>query len=138
MKSQSSFTQVLSDKNLKVTKARLGVLEALRSNTNPATVDDIARGLGKCQINADQVTLYRILDIFCKSGLVTRLEFGEGKFRYELKKSEHHHLICERCGSIEDVTNCPIDELTQSISKKHQFMVKRHALEFFGLCQSCQ
>lgn len=88
--------------------------------------------------SVDKVTIYRILETFYKKDLVKRLEFGEGKYRYELAGDDHHHLICESCGKVEDISDCHISELEKEISQKKKFLVKRHQLEFFGVCSSCQ
>lgn len=103
---------------------------------------DVAGIINKLQrhnIKADQATVYRIVDTFFKKGLIHRLDFQEGKFRYEkIDDQEHHHLICESCGKIEDISDCRIEEFQESIAKKKGFLIKRHSLEFFGLCNKCQ
>jgi Fur family transcriptional regulator, ferric uptake regulator len=68
-----------------------------------------------------------------------QIQFQEGKLRYELAgKEHHHHLVCENCGKIEDVLSRVIPALEEEIKNKHKFLVKRHSLEFFGLCEDCQ
>lgn len=133
------FKSILHLANLKVTHARTAVLQLLSDQDAPIDVGGIVNHLQKQRVDADKVTVYRILDAFVKKGLVERLEFGEGKFRFELSdRRKHHHLICEQCGNIEDISDCNIAILEKEIAKKKHFLVKRHALEFFGLCQNCQ
>lgn len=124
---------------LKGTKPRLAVLHILEEESRPMDVSEIISGLKEHNVNADQATVYRIVDSFFKKGLVHRLDFQEGKFRYEKKSdTEHHHLICESCGKIEDISDCRIDEFQESISVRKGFLIIRHSLEFFGLCMNCQ
>src|SRR5690606_10224904 len=94
------FKQELSEVGLKGTRVRLALLELLQDEGHPLTASEIIDALDRVQITADQATIYRILDIFTKKGILTRYEFQEGKFRYELAGNEHHHLICENCGNI--------------------------------------
>ena len=133
----SEFRYNLSTSGLKSTKARLAVLEVLEKEKRPLDVSEIAAFFKKKKIHTDLVTIYRILDIFLKKELVQRFEFQEGKFRYELVGKEHHHLICENCGDIEDISECNIGELENDIMRKKGFSIKRHALEFFGTCSFC-
>lgn len=124
---------------LKKTKGREAILSVLQTEAVPVDVSHIQTHLDEQQVSVNPATVYRILDTFYKSGIVERFEFQEGKFRYELSsKSDHHHLICESCGKIEDISDCAIPSLEKDIKKKKKFLVKRHSLEFFGLCADCQ
>lgn len=129
---------VLQEANLKTTNARLSVLSFLDSAKTPLSADEIFDHLKLEHEEADKATIYRILDTFYKKGLVNRLEFSEGKYRYELTGEDHHHLICERCGAVEDISDCNIHILEKEIGEKKQFLVTRHSLEFFGVCSICQ
>src|SRR5205823_3524259 len=92
--------------DLKVTPARLTILQYMEKEHRPLDVSEILLYLQQSHKDIDQATVYRILDKFYKSTLVTRLEFQEGKFRYEIQhKNDHHHLICESCGKIEDISD---------------------------------
>jgi Fur family ferric uptake transcriptional regulator len=133
-----NFKTVLQDQHLKITPARLAVLHYLDEQEQPLAVDEIIRHIKEEHEEADRATIYRILEMFAEKGLITRLEFGEGKYRYELAGDDHHHLICERCGKFEDISDCNIELLEKEILKKKQFLVKRHSLEFYGVCQQCQ
>jgi Fur family transcriptional regulator, ferric uptake regulator len=126
---------LLKEKGLKSTNARVAVLDFLEEQRNPTDVYSIAEELNQV---ADQATIYRILEILTKNGIVNRLEFGEGKYRYELQRDHHHHMICENCGSIEDVEGAFVEELEKEIKDKKGFRVKSHSLEFFGICSDCQ
>lgn len=133
-----SYRRILQNAQLKITTARQAVLEFFAGRDTPADVVELLEYLKKEEIDADKATVYRILDAFYDKGIITRMEFGEGKFRYELSGSDHHHLLCERCGSIADISDCNIDVLEKEIKKKKGFIVKRHSLEFFGVCKQCQ
>lgn len=124
---------------LKKTKGREAVLRVLEDEQTPVDVSHIQNHLVKEAVSVDPATVYRILDVFYRQGIVHRLEFREGKYRYELaSKEDHHHLICESCGSIADISDCAIPFLQKDIEKKKGFLVKHHSLEFFGLCLNCQ
>lgn len=123
---------------MRTTKARSAILSFLDREHTPVDVPQILSHLRTKQLQTNLVTIYRVLDAFQKEGLVKRIEFGEGKFRYEVYTEDHHHLVCQECGSVEDISDCDIPKLEEEIKKKKGFLVKRHALEFFGLCMNCQ
>lgn len=129
----------LKNVHLKVTPARLGVLEVLENATHPLDIASISHYLDQQQIKVDQATIFRIMNIFADKGLVVPVQFNEGKFRYEYgPRADHHHFICENCGTIEDISDCLIDDLEKEIRSKKKLLIKHHSLEFFGLCQNCQ
>lgn len=129
----------LNGAELRATPARIAVMKLLETTDTPIDVATIIAYLEKQHIKTDPATAFRIINMFTQKGLTTQLSLNEGKFRYELSsKADHHHLICEHCGKIEDISECAIPDLEKDIKKKKGFMVKRHALEFFGLCRNCQ
>lgn len=129
----------LKSVNLKATPARLGILEVLENTAKPLDVASLIDYLKQHNVKADKVTVFRIMNILREKGLVIPIQLGEGKFRYELSsKADHHHFICQNCGAIEDISDCNIFELEKDIRKKKGFIVKNHALEFFGICNLCQ
>lgn len=125
--------------DLKVTPARLGVLEALEGSEKPQDVNYIEKYLKTNKIKADKVTIFRIINALTEKGIIRPVQLNEGKLRFEHSSvSEHHHFLCDNCGSIEDISDCHIDELEEKIKNKKGLLIKRHSLEFFGLCPACQ
>lgn len=120
------------------TPARSAVTEFLYSCEFPVDVEQIVDFLRSKNMNTNKVTVYRTVDFLFQSGIIDRLEFGEGKFRYEVKKEDHHHLVCNNCGKVEDVEDKYMNNLEKNIYRNKGFLVKNHSLEFFGLCQDCQ
>jgi Fur family transcriptional regulator, ferric uptake regulator len=128
----------LREVQLKVTPARLGILGALESTDTPLDIVSIITYLQKNHIKADKVTVFRIMNALMEKGLVKPIQFNEGKLRYEYGAlADHHHFVCEKCGDIQDVTGCNIKVLEKDITKRKGVLVKRHSLEFFGLCANC-
>jgi Fur family transcriptional regulator, ferric uptake regulator len=129
----------LREVNLRATPARIAVMKLLENAKQPidvATVIDSVNGEG---IKTDPATVFRIMNALTEKGIVVQIQFHEDKLRYELAgKIHHHHLVCETCGKIEDVSSQVIPALENEIQSKHKFLVKRHSLEFFGLCEDCQ
>lgn len=130
--------KVLTRTKLKLTPARKTALHYFEKNDSPLDAEEVLEHLRQHDLKTDRATVYRILDTFYEKGIIDRLEFGEGKFRYELSdRQDHHHLVCEKCRGIEDISDCSTGELEKEIKTKKGFLVKRHVLEFYGICKSC-
>jgi Fur family ferric uptake transcriptional regulator len=130
--------QELREADLKVTPARLGVLAALEHTNTPLDVNEVIDYLKQHTIQADKVTVFRIMNSLTQKGLIVPIQLNENKLRYEhATKADHHHFVCEQCGEIEDISDCSIGELEKEIQHKKGLVIKRHSLEFFGICKNC-
>ncbi|HYF05056.1 MAG TPA: Fur family transcriptional regulator [Patescibacteria group bacterium] len=131
-----SVDNQLKSHKLKVTPARTGVLKVFIQSTKPLSLTELQKSLP----NFDLVTLYRTVATFTKHGLLRQLLLEEGKSRYELLKpnTHHHHLICQTCGKIVDISKCNTTSLEKAILKLSGFAsLSHHSLEYFGLCKKC-
>lgn len=129
--------QIVITSKIKKTPARNAIAQFLSDSQSPVAVDQIIEYLRSQNLNTNKVTVYRNIDSMLENGLINRLEFGEGKYRYEIVKKHHHHLICTTCGKIEDVEGEYLKDLENQIEVKKGFQVKSHSLEFFGICRDC-
>lgn len=111
----------------------MNVFKLLEKNKFPLDANTL---VSKLKVN--KTTVYRQIDKLILDEKIVEIELGDGKKRYEINGSNHHHhLICDKCGKLEDIT---LNEnvILNEVSKKSMFKVKRHNLEFFGLCVDCK
>ncbi len=129
----------LNEVNLRATPARRALMSLFETADKPVDVQTMIDFLNKKDLKTDPATVFRIVNMFTEKGLLKLIQLNEGKFRYELSSMpDHHHLVCEKCGEIEDISDCNIDALEKDIEKKKKFKVTSHSLEFFGICSDCQ
>lgn len=125
--------------DLRATPARVAVMSFLEKTSQPVDVTSVIDYLNANGIKTDPATVFRMMNTLTQKGITTPIQFQEGKTRYELSdKDDHHHLICDNCGKIEDISDIVIPTLEKEIRSKRNFKVLRHSLEFFGLCPACQ
>lgn len=131
------YTQILKQNKLKVTRARVAILELFEKSVKPLSVDMIERTIKSKTIN--QVTIYRTLESFCKLGIISRVDLRQGAVCYELVGEHHHHIVCTSCGVIEDFESCEIEKTSKKIlAKSKKFKkIEDHSFELFGVCLSC-
>ncbi len=129
----------LNEVDLRATPARIALMSFFEKAEKPLDVKEMTEYLEKKDIKTDPATVFRIVNMFSEKGLIKPIQLNEGKFRYELKaKADHHHLVCKKCGNIEDISDCNIKALEKEIKKRKNFKVTSHSLEFFGICIDCQ
>lgn len=136
-KEQLDFRSVLHRAGYKATPARLSVLQLLKEAKRPLSPQTIVEKVSK---EADQATTYRILKALKTSGIIQQIDFQHSHPHYELADmKDHHHLVCMKCGDVEDVGGCDIESMEKAILRKSRKFdtIERHSLEFFGLCNKC-
>ncbi len=84
-------------------------------------------------------TVYRSLERLVALGKVTISDMGSGSSVYELSGEErHHHLVCQKCGSITMLADERVSPWFGSLEKEFQFTIKTNHLVLFGVCSECQ
>lgn len=130
-------TATLRERGLKATRGRAVLLDALMASHEPISAEELhARSRA-----VDLVTVYRTLQSLVAARLVREVRFKDSTVRYECAEDmrHHHHLVCTRCGTVDDLPDCVLDALeSAALRKSKRFAsVDEHALEFFGTCVSC-
>jgi Fur family ferric uptake transcriptional regulator len=131
------FGKMLRKSGYKATGPRLTILSILKKSSNPLSAQGIINTVGK---DIDQATVYRTLKSLRTKGIIYQIDLRHNHAHYELTDTvEHHHLICVRCGRIEDVHHCGVEEIQEKVLRisKHFSEIKQHTLEFYGVCKNC-
>ncbi|MDR5710291.1 MAG: transcriptional repressor [Armatimonadota bacterium] len=123
--------------NRRLTPQRRAVMRALEELGCAQDVDAIHARARRFLPRIGRVTVYRALDLLQAEGLVEALHLGDGRTRYELARTHHHHLICLRCGRLEPFEECNVAALARA-ARTRGFRVTGHRLELMGYCARCQ
>ncbi|MDP8216845.1 MAG: Fur family transcriptional regulator [Candidatus Kaelpia imicola] len=132
----------------RLTIPREVLLDVLAKTDKHLSAEEIYFAVNRCYPNIGLATIYRNLELLIQMGLVSKLNIGDSRARYELtqgpKSMHHHHLVCTACGKIIDYRDY-IDEevellkrVEKGLSKKYGFKISSHFMRFFGLCDKCQ
>ena len=136
-------------KGLRLTVPRKVILDMLCKTDEHPSAEEIYFSVHKNHPNIGLTTVYRTLELLMSWGIVHKFDFGEGKSRYELIDhpkglGHHHHLICANCKKIVNYTDFVEEEmkliakLEKRLSKKHDFIINNHVIEFYGYCNDCK
>lgn len=133
----------------RITVPRQEILKVLSGTGEHLSAEDIYLRVHKIYPAVGLTTVYRTLELLTEMGIVSRLEFGDGRARYELAEGpkgvrHHHHLVCVSCGRVIDYTDFIneekdlINKTEKALSKKYNFKILSHQIQFYGLCNSCK
>src|SRR5512132_1468071 len=105
----------------RVTRQRTAVLEALRRAPEPLSAKDIHAGLGR---SVGLATVYRALQGLVDAGRVDvfRRATGEALFRL-CNPVHHHHLVCQRCGRVEEIDACEVEPWAARVARRRGFAI---------------
>ena len=128
----------LKELGFKVTQPRLTVLKLFENNPKKHLTADKVFDLVKSD-NIGIATVYRILNQFESAGLINRLKLDNGQVKYELNDGTHHdHIICLKCGNIEEFYSEEIESLQEQIVKKFNAEMVDHSLNIYvKKCRAC-
>ena len=132
----------LSGCSQRYTSNRRRLVEVLMASSGPLTMADILNGRSELA----QSSAYRNLVVLEDAGVVQRIVTSDDHARFELTETitgqHHHHLICDGCGVILDITLAAELEATLEASLAGEasrlgFMGSHHRVDLIGRCQTC-
>jgi Fur family transcriptional regulator, peroxide stress response regulator len=120
-----------------VTVQRRAALKALIRREDHPTAEAICADVVSELPGVSKATVYRALDNLVELGLARRVHHEGSVARYDGNSERHHHLVCDRCGSIADIgwevlDAVPIPRIPRETFEIHDFFVS-----FQGLCRDC-
>lgn len=131
----------LKKAGLKVTLPRLKILSILENaKDRHISAEEVYKKLLDSGDDVGLATVYRVLTQFETAGLVIRHHFDTGGHAvFELDAGHHHdHLVCVKCGKVEEFVDKVIEERQIAIAKQFKFNITEHCLYLYGTCQNCQ
>lgn len=123
---------------MRTTKARSIITDIIDTAQAPLDAASILAHVQKKDPTINRATVFRTLNTLVEEGAATKVDFGEGRARYESASHHHHHLICTKCSSIEAVDICKAEEVIAQAAQNKNFTVTSHKLEYFGVCHRCK
>ncbi|KEZ76264.1 ferric iron uptake transcriptional regulator [Salinisphaera hydrothermalis] len=130
-------TSDLRKAGLKATLPRLKILEVLQQNRQDhLSAEDVYRKLLDNEEDIGLATIYRVLSQFEDAGLVIRHHFEDGHALFELEQGPHDHLICVKCGKIEEFFDDEMQQRQRDLAQKSGFDLSKHTLVLYGECQA--
>jgi Fur family ferric uptake transcriptional regulator len=134
----AQYKQELRAADLRATSGRVAVLRALEQ-TPHSTAEQVFALISGALPGTSPQAVYMVLNDLSRAGLIRKFEPAGSAALYERRIGDnHHHLVCESCGTVEDV-DCAIGKAPcLHPSGGAGFRVREAEVTFWGVCESCQ
>ena len=130
-----AIKQSLEASGLRCTAQRHAVMAFLMDHEGHPTAAEIFEAVNRVDPRSSRATTYNNLRDLVKAGLVREVAVEGRAGRFDVTGMRHHHFICDRCGSVEDVDWYDVPKpASRSLGKR---MVRECQLIFRGLCTKC-
>ena len=136
MKDKGSNKHILSrceDSGFRMTEQRKLIAKVLEESLDHPQVEELFSRVSSLDPKISIATVYRTVKLFEEAGIIEKLEFKDGKTRYEAAEREHHdHLIDVKTGRIIEFVDKEIEILQEKIAARYGYKLLGHRLELYG------
>lgn len=118
---------------------RMRVLSLFLENGSHLTLSELEDLVRKDGWDLKPETLKSYIATFINYGIIHRIRLEGGKELYEYRDLEthHDHMICVKCGRIQEFTDPRIEILQEKNAHIHGFVPLKHSMTMYGLCRAC-
>lgn len=122
------------DKGMRMTDQRRVVARVLSNSQDHPDVEELYRRAAAVDPHISIATVYRTVRLFEEAGIIARLDFRDGRSRYEEAPDHHHdHLIDMKTGQVVEFMDEEIERLQALIAKRLGYRLVDHRLELYGV-----
>lgn len=121
-------------KGLRMTGQRRVIAQVLEQSDDHPDVEELYSRAVAVDSGISIATVYRTVKLFEEAGILDKLEFGDGRARYEDAERDHHdHLIDLHSGEVIEFVDPDIEALQERIAAKLGYELRGHRLELYGV-----
>ena len=104
------------------------------------SADDLVALIQREDQRISRATVYRALQWMEDAGIARKVDFGDGRFRYEhsYRHPRHFHLICKECNRSAEFLSSDIEALIEEIAAARSFSARQSVLQIYGTCEECR
>lgn len=130
----SRLEQLCIQKGLKMTEQRRVISRVLSDATDHPDVEQVYRRAVEIDPNISIATVYRTMRLFEEAAVIERLDFGDGRARYEeIRDEHHHHLIDLQSGEVIEFRSEELEAIKQRVAAELGYELIGHRLELYGV-----
>ena len=104
------------------------------------TADDLFDLIRREDQRISRATVYRTLQWMVDAGIARKVDFDEGRFRFEhsYRHPRHFHLICKTCNRSFEFLSSDIEALIEEVAAARSFTARQSVLQIHGTCEACR
>ena len=119
-------------KNIRMTSQRQIIIQVIEESDDHPDVDQLYLRSVELDNTISIATVYRTVKLLEEAGLIERLEFGDGRSRYEEAGEHHEHLVDIETGEVHEFYNEELETLKTEIAREMGYDLIDHRLELYG------
>ena len=119
-------------KNIRMTSQRQIIIQVIEVSDDHPDVDQLYLRSVELDNTISIATVYRTVKLLEEAGLIERLEFGDGRSRYEEAGEHHEHLVDIETGEVHEFYNEELETLKTEIARGMGYDLIDHRLELYG------
>lgn len=129
----------LQKQGFRITNSRREILALFAGEHTSLSAGEIVK---KLQNKTDRATVYRNLNFLINNNILKQIHLQGEVPKYELNDlTHHHHLICTNCKLVSSIESESLENILPDIERSAKdsegFIIKDHAIEFYGICKNC-
>jgi Fe2+ or Zn2+ uptake regulation protein len=133
----AELTELLRERGMRVTSQRLLIERALRDHGGHLTAEQVHELVEPALPGVTQQTVYSTLALLTELGVARRVAAPGPSARFEARIDDHHHMVCERCGAVEDLhVRVPVTRAVGA-AQEQGFSPSGASVTVLGLCAAC-
>jgi len=116
------------------------ILEIFLRQEGHLSADDLVEAVRRQAPGIGRATVYRTLQWMVGAGVARKVDFGEGRSRYEpsYRHPRHYHLICDTCHRSSEFLSSDVESLIEEIASARRFAPSQQVVQIHGTCEDCQ
>ena len=131
----NNYTQLLRNHNLKATPQRLAITDILCAYGH-ISIDSLYDVMIQKFSSISLATIYKNINLMLENSFIQEVKLPNQKSVYELTKHSHSHIMCDKCGKINDIT-IDLDAVVKSVATLENFEISKADLVLSGVCKNC-
>ena len=140
MDSHSAYLESLRPAGSKRSSKRDFIVNVFLRQEGHLTADDLVDLIRGEDQRISRATIYRTLQWMVDAGIARKVDFGEGRFRFEhsYRHPRHFHLICKSCNRSFEFLSSDIEALLEEVAAARNFTPRQSVLQIHGTCETCR
>jgi Fur family peroxide stress response transcriptional regulator len=134
----AQLEQACRDRGVPLTVQRRAVLEAVLDIDDHPTTDQVHTTVANHIAGISRSTVYRTLETLVRMGVIKKVCHPGSVVRYDSCLDVHHHLVCQRCDMVIDLSDEQLDALPIPDTSALGFEVLDFTVQLRGICRHCQ
>jgi len=140
MESTTAYLERLRPAGAKRSGKRDLIVNVFLRQEGHLSADDLVDLSRREDHRISRATVYRTLQWMVDAGIARKVDFGEGRFRFEhsYRHPRHFHLICKTCNTSAEFLSSDIEAALEEVAGARSFAARQSVVQIYGECDACR